>query len=854
MDVRFDRQSLLLDRQRTLIRAAEFHYWRLPARELWKEVLLRIRAAGYNAVDVYYQWAFHSPRPNTYSFDGLRDVAYLHRLIEDVGLFLIARPGPYICAETDGGGFPGWLLADRTVALRCRSGMTPVASPVYLHAVQQWFGEILPRVNACENLIALQIENEYVTEVMEDQIGYMEQLYSMVRGFSVSVPIFHNGAYRPGDWQTAVDICGHDAYPFPFGEADWRRDAAEALRNLDRLGDRLRPACPYSPLAIPELQAGGYDGWGGAGYPRLRDAWGRDRLGLLTRTVLIQQFTLFTHYMFYGGTNWDFLGSPEVYTSYDYGAPIHETLEVGPRYAEAKALAFAARTLSPLLIEGAPSEAVVVDPPELKFREVRHDTGLLVCLRNLSTDARTAHITAPPWQLSVPLPPGTARLILLGAVLSPEWRWASNAELLTTLSDRIVFLVSPPDGATLLLLGQGTIVEHDPTLTVEEGDPRRITAPGTGVHRLLLSDNYGDYAIYLVDQETADRTWRALIDGLERVVIGPDLFINDGGELRAYSRADRSISIVDLNTLEPGLPTDDYELRAPEPAEAPTFGPWTLRRGGHEIAAECDDHAWIDVPGTADSAMEQWGIYYGVTWYRARYAGTAKTLELNARHHASVYLNGQHVRSIDWDPPVNGPDDEAPVSIELPAAAHVKAGENVLVVCTESLGHNKGFAGDDYRNPRGILAATLDGQPLQWRLRAGLVPGLSGDVLGVERIPAFDRWPEIATGDALPEPPPDAHVVAYSSVLRAPLPPGHWAPLEIEIEACPGKGFLIVKDRLVGRLWAAKGPQHRFVIPPTWLDADGAVEITLLVWLRGERGPVGPIQAHREPVQRVTIL
>ena len=148
--------------------------------------------------------------------------------MEDAGLFLIARPGPYICAETDGGGFPGWLLADRTVALRCRTGMASLASPVFLRAVQQWFGEVLPRITACENLIAVQIENEYMTETMEDQVGYMEQMYSMVRGFGVGVPIFHNGAYRPGDWQAAVDICGHDVYPFSFGEANWRPDAADA--------------------------------------------------------------------------------------------------------------------------------------------------------------------------------------------------------------------------------------------------------------------------------------------------------------------------------------------------------------------------------------------------------------------------------------------------------------------------------------------------------------------------------------------------------------------------------------------------------------------------------------------------
>lgn len=855
MDVRFDRHGLLLDRQRTLIRAGEFHYWRLPDRALWRDALLRIRAAGYNTVDVYYHWGFHSPQPNVYRFDGLRDVDYLHRLIEDIGLLLIARPGPYICAETDGGGFPGWLLADSTVPLRCRKGMTPMASALYLQAVQQWFGEIIPRILKSRNLIAFQIENEYMNEPMEDAVGYMEQLYSMVRGFGVGVPLFHNGSYRPGDWQAAVDICGHDYYPFDFGTAAWRPGAADALRDLDQLADRLRPACPYSPLFVPELQAGGFDGWGGEGYPALRAAWGRDRLGLIARTALAQQVTMYTHYMCYGGTNWDFLGNPEVYTSYDYGAPIHETLDVSERYAEAKQVALTVAALAPLLAEGTVSDAVLVDPPALKFREVRHDSGLLACLRNLDDRVQTGMLHAPPWQLPVTVAPGTARFVVLGAVLSPEWRWASNAELLTTLSDRIVFLISPPDGAVLELLGTGEILEHDPSIAIEAGDPRRITAPGSGVHRLLLSDNYGEYAMYFLDQATADRSWRTTIDGLDRLVVGPDLFLNDGGDRVAFSREARSVSIVDLTSLEAGLPTDDYELDAPEAVPAPTFGPWTQRRGGEEVNPDFDDSDWMDVPATADSAMEQWGVYYGVVWYRTRYTGVAETFVLDARHHASVYLNGVHVQSVDWTPPPNGPDDEPSVTVLLPRDVQRTDAPNVLVVLVESLGHNKGFVGDDSRNPRGVRRATLDGAPVAWRIRAGFHAGVTGNILGDEHNTVVDTW-AVCAEDAttLPALLSDAPLVAYSSMLRAPLPPDHWAPLEIEIHNCPGKGFLIVDDTVIGRMWQAMGPQHRFVIPPTWLNAAGETEVTLLVWPRGEAGPVGPLTAHREPVLRVTML
>ena len=104
MRVDADRYSLRVDGRRILVRAGSLHYFRLPSPELWRERLALFRDAGLNAVDVYYPWNFHSDAPGRYDFAGVRDVDRLHDLIEEAGLFLIARPGPYICAEIDAGG------------------------------------------------------------------------------------------------------------------------------------------------------------------------------------------------------------------------------------------------------------------------------------------------------------------------------------------------------------------------------------------------------------------------------------------------------------------------------------------------------------------------------------------------------------------------------------------------------------------------------------------------------------------------------------------------------------------------------------------------------------------------------
>ena len=106
MQVDFDRHSLRVDGVRKLVRAGSLHYFRLPAADLWRDRIAKMRDAGLNAVDVYYPWNYHSPRAGEYDFDSIRDVDLLHDMIEEAGLWLIARPGPYICAEIDGGGLP----------------------------------------------------------------------------------------------------------------------------------------------------------------------------------------------------------------------------------------------------------------------------------------------------------------------------------------------------------------------------------------------------------------------------------------------------------------------------------------------------------------------------------------------------------------------------------------------------------------------------------------------------------------------------------------------------------------------------------------------------------------------------
>jgi beta-galactosidase GanA len=109
--VSWDSRSLLIDGRRVFLFSGEFHYWRLPSPEQWQDRLLKMKAAGLNAVSIYFDWQYHSNAPGKYDFTGVRDVDRLLTMADRLGLYVLARVGPYMNGEADAGGLPGWLLS-----------------------------------------------------------------------------------------------------------------------------------------------------------------------------------------------------------------------------------------------------------------------------------------------------------------------------------------------------------------------------------------------------------------------------------------------------------------------------------------------------------------------------------------------------------------------------------------------------------------------------------------------------------------------------------------------------------------------------------------------------------------------
>jgi len=106
--VTWDETTLFINGQRVFLFSGEFHTFRLPVPDLWRDILQKVKAGGLNAVSVYTHWALLMPDNNTVDFDHYRDLETLYRIAKEVGVWILLRPGPYINAETTGGGIPGW--------------------------------------------------------------------------------------------------------------------------------------------------------------------------------------------------------------------------------------------------------------------------------------------------------------------------------------------------------------------------------------------------------------------------------------------------------------------------------------------------------------------------------------------------------------------------------------------------------------------------------------------------------------------------------------------------------------------------------------------------------------------------
>lgn len=185
--VRFDSGGIRIHGKPELLLCASLFYFRVP-RAYWKERMEQLVSFGYNAIDVYFPWNYHERYEGSWDFDGERDAGAFLKAAKECGLWVVARPGPYICSEWDGGALPAYLLADDDIRLRDNDTR-------FLEAVSRWFDRILPIIKSYEagaggTVVAVQLDNELDFYGCSDPAGYIAAIKDMALAQGITVPLF----------------------------------------------------------------------------------------------------------------------------------------------------------------------------------------------------------------------------------------------------------------------------------------------------------------------------------------------------------------------------------------------------------------------------------------------------------------------------------------------------------------------------------------------------------------------------------------------------------------------------------------------------------------------------------------
>ncbi len=700
--ITFDKYSLMINGSRLFVWSGEFHPFRLPSPSLWLDILQKMKASGYNAVSMYFNWSYHSASSGEYDFTGVRDMDTALEMAADAGLYVIARPGPYINAEVNGGGFPGWLAAT--------AGAARSDNPAYLASADQWLtaiNGILARhqlTDGTGTLLLYQIENEYANNVGRPAgVNYLAHLYAKARADGITVPIFHNDKGRNGFWTPGSFPAGDSNYLYAF---DGYPSASGAPPDWGYFGPGGAKggstASPGTPGFEAEFGGGFFDPWGGApwhgqGYAFERgfDGPAYERQFYLTNVA--NGIKIHNVYMTFGGTSWGWLPASVVYTSYDYGAAIDENRQLTAKIPAMKQIGYFLRSVGDITKLDPAAAVSASDASVRTYHLTNPDTGTHFYFTRNDHSANLA-FTLPvsttdgsytvPQSGAIQLDGKDAKVIVASYVMDAQHLVYTTSHLMThaAIGDRDVALLTGPagdDGETVLrypeepnigyLTGSAAVTaSYDAT----SGDLRLNYVHG-GLIQVLITPAGArpPLLLLLADDDTAASFWRhdshagpvltrgpALVRSVEahdeKLELTGDTTVAAALEVWA-PRLFRSVrwngDSVPVSLTSSGSLVSRAPLRAAPAAAVPALEDWKYAAENPESGVGFDDSSWLVAGKTTSNSVtpvpagqpvlfaDDYGFHYGDVWYRGSWSGTAGATSVSIS-----YQTGQVGMLLAW--------------------------------------------------------------------------------------------------------------------------------------------------------------------------------------------------------------
>lgn len=344
-------KTFLWDGKPFLIKAAEMHYTRIPA-EYWEHRIQMCKALGMNTICIYAFWNIHEQKEGVFDFKGQNDIAAFCRLAQKHGMYIMLRPGPYVCSEWEMGGLPWWLLKKKDIKLRTNDAYFLERTKLFMNEIGKVLADL--QVSRGGNIIMVQVENEYGAYATDKE--YIANIRDIVKGAGFTdVPLFQC------DWSSTFQRNGLDdlVWTINFGTG----------ANIDAQFKKLQEARPNAPLMCSEFWSGWFDHWGRKHETRDAETMVSGIKDMLDRHIS------FSLYMTHGGTtfgHWGGANSPAysaMCSSYDYDAPISEAGWATPKYYKLREMMMQYAD-SAQVIPDVPAAYPVIEIPEFELKEV----------------------------------------------------------------------------------------------------------------------------------------------------------------------------------------------------------------------------------------------------------------------------------------------------------------------------------------------------------------------------------------------------------------------------------------------------------------------------------------------------
>ncbi|WP_438832361.1 beta-galactosidase [Streptococcus pluranimalium] len=313
------KDDFYLDNGSFKILSGAIHYFRIPP-DNWYHSLYNLKALGFNTVETYVPWNMHESKEGEFDFTGILDLEKFLAIAQDLDLYAIVRPSPYICAEWEFGGLPAWLLAKD---VRVRS-----SDPKFLNYVERYYKVLLPKLAKHQldqggNILMFQIENEYGS-YGEDK-AYLRCLKKLMEDQGLTAPFFTSD----GAWQATLKA----GSLIDDGVLVTGNFGSKGKINFANMKAFFKQHNKEWPLMCMEFWDGWFNRWK---EPIIR----RDPEELADSVMEVLKEGSINLYMFHGGTNFGFMNGtsarrnkdlPQV-TSYDYDAILDEAGNPSPKF------------------------------------------------------------------------------------------------------------------------------------------------------------------------------------------------------------------------------------------------------------------------------------------------------------------------------------------------------------------------------------------------------------------------------------------------------------------------------------------------------------------------------------------